>query len=140
MGYTTISACGTCGGACDACFYADECSFYNCRGNDTAEITVKASILALFPGRHDMPEEVEGSVFPESSVEDPSNIDDIRIKAFLNLNLKVRNLGNKVLILYVTGLSQALVETINWCHITETELILMHYNSKTGGYIRQPVV
>lgn len=139
MGYAKVSACSTCGGACNACFYTDECAFYNDCGNDTTEIKVKASILTLFPGRHDMPEEVEGSVFTKSSVEDPSNIDGIRVTVYANLNRKVRNVGNKVLVLYVTGLSQALVEAINWCHVTETELILMHYNPKTGDYVRQPV-
>lgn len=88
-------------------------------------------VYALCEGRHQMPEEVEGSIF--SNTLDPLDIEGMEKIA----NKKLA--GVQELTLYVTGLSVALVAVINICHRKKIELLLMHFDRSTGNYYPQEV-
>ena len=92
---------------------------------------MKTRIMALCEARHTMPDIVNGAVFPNSI--DPLAIEDLEKTASDTLE----NVDS--LILYVTGLSVALVAVINVCHDKGINLLLMHYNRDTGEYYPQKV-
>ena len=87
--------------------------------------------LSLCEGRHEMPSEVEGSIFPQEV--NPLDISGMQQIVAEKLN-KVT-----VLDLYVTGLTVALMEVIKYCLKNKVELTLFHYNSATGKYYGQAV-
>ena len=135
MGTMEISRCNFYAG-CDACFYADECPLYCGTGNGTAMATVKCARLALCESRHPMPAEVEGSIFPETV--NPTEL--LRLRATCKRSLDSALAGGiKYLVVYVTGLTVALVEVMNYCHRNNVHLVLMHYNRETGEYYPQEV-
>lgn len=84
-----------------------------------------------------MPEEVEGSIFPETV--DPTELLRLRATCKRSLDAAVLANGYKYLVCYVTGLSVALVEVINWCTRNNIHLVLMHFNRETGEYYPQEV-
>lgn len=88
-------------------------------------------ILSLCEGRHEMPSEVEGSIFPNTL--NPTDLECMQQIVAEKLE------GVEELSLYVTGLSVALVEVIKYCIENKVELALFHYNSATGKYYKQPV-
>lgn len=47
--------------------------------------------------------------------------------------------GAEEVILYVTGLTMALVEVIKVCQENNIDLTLMHYDRNTGEYFEQEV-
>lgn len=47
--------------------------------------------------------------------------------------------GIKYLVVYVTGLTVALMEVVNYCHRNNINLVLMHFNRETGEYYPQEV-
>lgn len=136
MGTMEISRCHFYAG-CDACFYADECPLYCGTGNGTAMATVNCARLALCESRHPMPEEVEGSIFPETV--NPTELLKLRATCERSLDKVILANGYKYLVCYVTGLTVALVEVINWCRRNNVNLVLMHFNRETGGYYPQEV-
>ena len=87
--------------------------------------------LALCQGRHEMPAEVAGSIFGQEV--DPLDIQGLEQKALD----KVKGLDS--LILYVTGLTVALVATLNACKKAGVKVVLMHYNRDAGSYYPQEV-
>ena len=97
-------------------------------------------VTALCEGRHEMPENVSGSVFPTSV--DPTDVDELdRIATEF-----VRSVDGKDIHLVVTGLSVALVSVIKAvtsCAADDssaTSLTLWHYDRNSGDYYPQKVV
>lgn len=87
--------------------------------------------MCLCEGRHDIPQAVDGAIFP--SVVNPTDINALqRI-----VREKLENVTK--LDLYVTGLTVALIEVINYCSLYDIELKLYHYNRDTDSYYTQDV-
>lgn len=86
--------------------------------------------LGLCRGRHDIPH-IEGYVF-----EDITDVFDFDTMQGIVIDKLV---GVTSLDLYVTGLTSALVEVINYCSERFIPLTLWHYNSVTGAYFLQVV-
>lgn len=137
MGTTKIPACWKCKGNCYGCFYADECpQWLDVSPYTPATVTVNCARLALCESRHPMPEEVEGSIFPETV--DPTEL--LRLRATCKRSLDSALAGGiKYLVVYVTGLTVALMEVVNYCHRNNINLVLMHFNWETGEYYPQEV-
>ena len=87
--------------------------------------------MSLCKDRHDIPQAVDGAIFP--SVVDPTDINALQRIVYE----KLENITN--LELYVTGLTVALVEVINYCSVYDIELKLYHYNRDTDSYYTQDV-
>ena len=138
MSTIRVNACYHCQGVCDACFQADLCPRYQGTGDSPAQETVDCVRLALCESRHEMPEEVEGAIFPQT-IADPTDFRSMRLQVTRKLR-PIKTSGIKFLVVYVTGLTPALVEVINWCHRNEINLILMHFDRETGEYVPQSVV
>lgn len=97
-------------------------------------------VSALCEGRHEMPENVSGSVFPMTV--DPTDINELdRIAVEF-----VRECDGKDIHLVVTGLSVALVaviKAVTACAADDsaaTSLTLWHYDRDSGDYYPQKVV
>lgn len=88
-------------------------------------------ILVLFENRHDMPDEVEGAVF--HNINNPNDLNHLMDQCDQSLK------DCTELILYVTGLSTALVTVISYCNYNMIPLTLMHHDKKTDKYIPQKV-
>lgn len=87
--------------------------------------------LALCEGRHEIPEAKDGAIFGNSI--NPLDLDGMRATAAARLA------GIEVLDLYVTGLTVALVEVINFCHANGVKLTLWHFDRESCGYYPQEV-
>ena len=87
--------------------------------------------MELCKGRHEIPSAKDGAIF-ETTL-DPLAVNEMEITA----REKVR--GLEELILYVTGLSVALVAVINACKEESVKLTLMHYDRDSGMYYSQEV-
>lgn len=87
--------------------------------------------MELCQGRHEILQATDGSVFSNSI--NPLDIDGLKTTVAEKLQ------GVSSLELYVTGLTVALVEVINYCHENGVELTLMHYNRDTNDYYSQKV-
>lgn len=87
--------------------------------------------MSLCSGRHNIPETSDGSIFP-------SELDPLDISGMENTAEKAVYDENEI-VLYVTGLSVALVSVINACRKHNIKLTLMHYNRETGDYYPQEV-
>lgn len=124
-----VKACVTCAGNCNICSYYDECST-----SGIPAVNVECIKLELCESRHVIPG-IDGSVFKNTL--DPTNVNIIRVDCEKSLGQKVLDNGIEYLVLYVTGLSVALVEVINWCIRHNVHLTLMHYNKDTGKYYHQ---
>lgn len=88
--------------------------------------------MCLCEGRHEIPEAEDGSIFGNSL--NPLDLEGMRKTAATKLA------GVAALDLYVTGLTVALVEVINFCHSNRITLTLWHFNRETGDYYPQDVV
>lgn len=87
--------------------------------------------MALCEARHDIPQAVDGSIFPNSI--NPLDVYGLEEVACHKLS------SVKALNLYVTGLSVALVAVINVCHREDIMLTLWHYDRDSGNYYPQSV-
>lgn len=97
----------------------------------TREVNSTKKTMCLCEGRHDIPQAVDGAICP--SVVNPTDINALqRI-----VREKLENVTH--LKLYVTGLTVALVEVINYCSVYDIELTLYHYNRDTDSYYTQDV-
>lgn len=117
---------------CQHCFYADDCAYW--QDEDVSapyQVPLTEVHAALCAGRHEIPAAVDGSIFDE--IVDPTNYADLEVTAARQL------VGIKVLHLYVTGLSQALIATLNAAKITKTQVVAYHYDRDTGEYLPQVV-
>lgn len=91
----------------------------------------KKVTLALCEGRHEMPDCVEGYIYPQTL--NPLDVSGLEEQAFDIL----WNVGE--LDLYVTELTVALVAVINVCRRMGILLTLFHYNREEGKYYEQEV-
>ena len=92
----------------------------------------KELCLALCQSRHEMPAEVVGSIFNQEV--NPLDVQGLEQTAFD----KVKGLDS--LTLYVTGLTVALVATLNACKKAGVKVVLMHYNRDNNCYYPQEVL
>lgn len=125
--------------------------------------------MALCEGRHDIPQAVDGAIFP-ADIPDVTDICSlertaeaaIAVAALAHYRageteyLPTAKYANAVeermgfpqidvspgfgLVLYVTGLSVALVSIINVCLHVGISLTLMHFNKENGDYYPQEVL
>ena len=88
--------------------------------------------LALCQARHDMPTEVVGSIFGQE-------VNPLDVQGLEKIALdRVKGLDS--LTLYVTGLTIALVATLNACKKAGVKVVLMHYNRDNNSYYPQEVL
>lgn len=86
--------------------------------------------MGLIKGRHQMP--VDKYIFEEEDF-------DIFDFSYLQNRVHEALFDTKSLALYVTGLTVALVEVINYCVYNDIDLTLYHYNRDTNEYVPQEV-
>jgi len=86
--------------------------------------------LGLCVGRHEIPQ-VREYIFPNEL--DPLDLEGMEQQA------KSKLAGASELILYVTGLTVALICVVNVCRELNIKLTLMHYNRDNGEYYPQEV-
>lgn len=97
-------------------------------------MAIRLKRMALCKGRHDMPSEVQGAIFDcEVNPLDPDKL----LKEVIQSE-KLENID--CLILYVTGLTVALIAVMNACKMLGVRILLMHYNKDTGKYYPQEVL
>ena len=124
--------------------------------------------MALCEGRHDIPDAVDGAIFP-AVIEDVTDVRGLEVAAeaaiaraalahyrtgetdymptALYANVVERqgrfpqiDVAPSIdLVLYVTGLGVALVAAINACLRVGISITLMHYDRDTGSYYPQDV-
>lgn len=87
--------------------------------------------LALCEGRHQIPQAEDGAIFCNTL--NPLDLSGMQTTVSSCLQ------GVDSVDLYVTGLSVALVEVINFCHANNVTLTLWHFNRETGDYYPQSV-
>lgn len=127
----TIDACPK-DRICQHCFYADSCPYWQDEDNSAPhQVPLTEVHAALCAGRHEIPAAVDGSIFDE--IVDPTDIAGLERTATEQLQ------GIKNLHLYVTGLTQALIATLNAAKITGTQVVAYHYDRDTGEYLPQIV-
>lgn len=92
--------------------------------------------VALCESRHDIPMAINGSIFPET-VEDPMDFEGM----YRHVDAVLGVVANRIttLNLYVTGLTPALLETVNWCHDNNIKCVTWHFNRATGEYKELPM-
>ncbi len=88
--------------------------------------------MSLCEGRHLIPDAVDGAIY--SNTLNPLDLDGLRKTAGEKLE------DVQYLDLYVTGLTVALVEVINFCYLHGVNLTLWHFDRESGRYYPQPVV
>ena len=104
------------------------CHFYTQKKDKVIFMFIKT--LGLCEGRHELPETVEGFVFPQ---EIPDPTDTLRLSDHAS-----RVIGRcDSVVLYVTGLTVALGAVINHCAYEGIHLTLMHFDRNSGGYYPQ---
>ena len=125
--------------------------------------------MALCEGRHDIPQAVDGAIFP-AVIEDVTDVRGLEVAAEAAIAraalahyragesqyLPTAKYANAVekgggfpcvdvapgfsLVLYVTGLTVATVAVVNVCIRVGISLTLMHYDQSTGDYYPQGVM
>ena len=127
--------CSTCGGNCEGCFYYFGCDKYNdVAPFEPAYEVVDTASMSVCAGRHDIPQAIDGSIFPNQI--DPLNVTGMEAMA----EAKLSSLEIKHLDLYVTGLTVAVVAVINSCHRLGITVTLFHHDRESGQYYSQEVV
>ena len=116
------------------CFYADECNIWNDIAPYDAVLIVERSIsVALCESRHEIPQAVNGSVF-EETISNPTDFEALRSACEQSLN-PAFNAGVRIINLYTTGLSTALLTVVNYCRECGIKLITWHFDRVTGEYV-----
>jgi hypothetical protein len=92
---------------------------------------MRKKIMCLFEGRHNMPDYVEGAVL--------HNIHDITDLKKMSEQCHESLQDCNELVLFVTGLTPAIVSVVNYCTYNHIPLTLMHYNKNDDSYFRQVV-
>lgn len=96
---------------------------------------MKTIKIGVCKGRHEMP----CDMYVFDSIEDPTNVEEIEkeAKAFFYKNFF--NEGVKKFEIYVTGLTVALIAVMKAADRFCDEIVLMHYDTKTGNYYPQDI-
>lgn len=92
---------------------------------------MRKKIMCLFEGRHEMPTYVEGAVL--------HNIRDITDLETMSKQCHESLQDCKGLVLFVTGLTPALMSVVNYCIFNHIPLTLMHWNREDNSYFKQHV-
>lgn len=92
---------------------------------------MRKKIMCLFEGRHEMPSYVEGAVLRE--IHDITDLEEMSDQCHMTLQ------DCNELVLFVTGLTPALVSVVNYCTYNHIKLTLMHWDRKTKSYFKQEV-
>lgn len=89
--------------------------------------------MALCNGRHDIKEAKDGAIF--DVIQDPTDVKGLEryaLKKLLDLDIRYLNL-------YVTGLTVALIASLNACKKLNIKVTLYHFDRDTGTYYKQNV-
>ena len=90
-----------------------------------------AKNMMLCEGRHSITEAIDGAIFENEL--NPLAVSELESKAETKLR------GVKVLNLYVTGLTVALVAALNVCRKLDINVTLYHFDRTSGTYYTQEV-
>ena len=129
-----VLACELCSKNCMGCFYTDVCDIYQDNSGDfipQVTIDVTMASMALCQGRHEIPEATDGSIFGNEL--DPLAVEKMETEALRKLE------GLQSLNLYVTGLTVALVATLNACRTLDINVTLYHFDRTSNTYYSQEV-
>ena len=89
--------------------------------------------MVLCQSRHEIPQAVDGAVFPQE-IRCPMYFPALRYDARKVLAEKYEN-GVRALDLYVTGLTPALLETLNAARELGIRVVTYHHDKDTGRYL-----
>lgn len=96
-------------------------------------------VVGLVKGRHDMPADIEDYVFNEPVV-DPTDVDGLFNASLGFIQRAISDPAETRLVIYVTGLTPALIATLNAAQCIGVRLIVCrHWNRETGTYFNQLV-
>ena len=85
--------------------------------------------------RHDFPIGVDEHIYP-FTIKNVFDLEGLEIEAFEVL----KKYEDKVVHLYVTGLTQALIAVLNVSRLLNIKLTLYHYDKVTSKYFPQEVI
>lgn len=136
---------GYCGSECWNCDYNILCqkngtsticqsTFVKRWGRQPLKEVYDYDALGLCAGRHEIPN-VSGYVFDRDSIEDVTDVDGLQLQSIKKL--ESLDLQDGLLDLYVTGLTPALIATLNAARRLNIIVTLYHYNNETEKYFRQ---
>lgn len=91
--------------------------------------------MALCKGRHKIPMAIHGAIF-DYEITNIVDTDKLEHEAYI----KLKSSGCNGLDLYVTGLTVALIATINACKRLNLPVTLWHFDRETGSYFNQEVL
>ena len=93
--------------------------------------------IGLIKGRHTMPEKVSGYVYEALTADSITNPEKLETMASYGLDsFKIKS--GDIVNLYVTGLTVALVATLNVLQTKyKVNTVLWHYNIEDGAYFAQ---
>lgn len=116
------------------CIYADQCNNWNdvAPYNTYVQYTDTA-YMALCSGRHNIKEAEDGAIF--DVIQDPTDVKGLErcaLKKLLDLDIRYLNL-------YVTGLTVALIASLNACKKLDIKVTLWHFDRETSTYFSQEV-
>lgn len=123
-----------CNGDCWNCIYADQCNNWNdiAPYDNYAQYT-NTAYMALCSGRHEIKDAKDGAIF--DVIKDPTDVKGLETEAFY----KLASLDIEYLELYVTGLTVALIASLNACKKLDIKVTLYHFDRETGTYYKQNV-
>lgn len=123
-----------CNGDCWNCIYADQCNNWNdiAPYDNYAQYT-NTAYMALCSGRHEIKDAKDGAIF--DVIQDPTDVKGLETEA---IN-KLASLDIEYLELYVTGLTVALIASLNACKKLDIKVTLYHFDRETGIYYKQNV-
>ena len=90
--------------------------------------------VALCEGRHPIPDATDGAIF--GTIINPTDVDGLEQEAINFL----KGSGCASLNLYVTGLTVALIATLNACKQLNIAVTLYHFDRDSGEYFPQNVL
>lgn len=94
--------------------------------------------IGLIKGRHEIPQVERKYIFKEDI--DPIDVDGAQLKAFNVLSeIKAKD-PQTWLDIYVTGLTMALIATLNAARQLDLNVTLYHFDRETGKYFPQAVL
>jgi hypothetical protein len=115
----------------------DECIEYVYKYNHQAGYYIEPikTNIGLCKGRHNIPfVNDENYVFDEiKDIKDTAKLYNIAYE-------KLKDLNGESIYLYVTGLTVALIATLNVCKFFNINVTLMHYDKDTNEYFEQVVL
>lgn len=130
--------CEKTSGNCWGCIYADCCQQWLDISEDVFMDVKREISVALCESRHDIPEAIDGAIFPET-ISDPMNFGLLRELCRDAMTPAIKS-GVKKFNIYVTGLTPALLTVINFCRENSVEVVTHHYDRNSGTYIPLPMV